>query len=312
MFLLFLVFASLLTSNCFASTLVLDQPNLKASKDVFLKNLKQSTLKKQVNQSENSEEQASKHSWAMSIAKSLPLKKDCRMEGDKKIAFYNHSQSVGFGYNYEKLGAFFTANGYRYRQPWDPDFTLAFGYYDWEPGGVCFEFRNDGGNRFRPKNKERVIDHDSSSWSLSYRLPIADAVQKAFKYEAENPFGISIGYSVTSKYFDLKTSTKKRLKQKVSIGLSYQITQSLSIGTGFGIFLKHSKQPWDSEYTYNMSYNIPLPRGQLNITYANYGPTRFPLSRKIENTSSKFAFDSGSITLSWSCKLHDLFKGSES
>ncbi len=34
------------------------------------------------------------------------------------------------------------------QQPWDPDFTWGFGYFDWHPGKVTVQYNNYSGNRF--------------------------------------------------------------------------------------------------------------------------------------------------------------------
>lgn len=36
----------------------------------------------------------------------------------------------------------------RQKQPWDPDFTYGFGYFDWRPGTVSLQYANHSGNRF--------------------------------------------------------------------------------------------------------------------------------------------------------------------
>ncbi|MBI3248278.1 MAG: hypothetical protein HYZ50_17365 [Deltaproteobacteria bacterium] len=39
------------------------------------------------------------------------------------------------------------------QQPWDPDFTYGFGYFDWHPGSVSVQYNNYSGNRFPWKQK---------------------------------------------------------------------------------------------------------------------------------------------------------------
>ena len=34
------------------------------------------------------------------------------------------------------------------QQPWDPDFTYGFGYFDWRPGTISVQYSNYSGNRF--------------------------------------------------------------------------------------------------------------------------------------------------------------------
>jgi hypothetical protein len=35
-----------------------------------------------------------------------------------------------------------------HRQPWDPDFTYGFGYFDWHPGAFSIQYNNYAGNRY--------------------------------------------------------------------------------------------------------------------------------------------------------------------
>ncbi|RZI45368.1 hypothetical protein [Candidatus Finniella inopinata] len=294
----------------FASTQ--DQSNTKKSVDVFLRTLKEASFKKdQTSKEKDSSEQPSKHNWTISVAKNFPLKNSVRTDetSKKDRVFYNHSESVGLGYGYEWFGACFNVSGYQYRYPWNPDFSYSFGYYDWGPGGICFEYRNDGGNRFNPKPTEKVSDLDAGGWSLNYHVRIPDGLQKALKFKADNPLGFSIGGSIVKKYFDSESNKNKEFKQKISFSFSYQITPPLSFGIGFGMYLGHCKQPWDSDFTYQLSYNIPVPRGQLNISYANYGPTRYPWNPREGKTL--LVPEDGSITLSWSCKINELFKSTK-
>jgi len=34
------------------------------------------------------------------------------------------------------------------QQPWDPDFTYGFGYFDWHPDTISIQYNNYSGNRF--------------------------------------------------------------------------------------------------------------------------------------------------------------------
>lgn len=39
------------------------------------------------------------------------------------------------------------------QQPWDPDFTYGFGYFDWHPGTIIIQYNNYSGNRYPWKEK---------------------------------------------------------------------------------------------------------------------------------------------------------------
>lgn len=39
------------------------------------------------------------------------------------------------------------------QQPWDPDFTYGFGYFDWHPGTISVQYNNYSGNRYPWHNR---------------------------------------------------------------------------------------------------------------------------------------------------------------
>ena len=261
----------------------------------------------------------SKHIWTICLLKDFPVSRDTKQveeiqkneetgedeETKRDVKFYNHSYEADLQYGYEHFGASFSVYGYRYQHTWDPDFSFTFGYYNSDPGGISCDYRSEGSNHFRPKSGEKFIDSDSGTIYLSYNVPILDSIQNALKFKADNPLGFSVGGSVMRAYIDEISNTKKNFKRQISLGVSYQITPSLSFSTEFEIFLKNSKQSSDSDFTYQLSYSVPLPRGQLKINYENSGSTRYPWNPKSGET--RLALDQGSITLSWSCKTSELF-----
>lgn len=52
------------------------------------------------------------------------------------------------------------------RQPWDPDFTYGFGYFDWHPGTITIQYNNYSGNRY-PWNKGSPNTGDFGDGSVS-------------------------------------------------------------------------------------------------------------------------------------------------
>lgn len=59
------------------------------------------------------------------------------------------------------------------KQPWNPDYTYGFGYFDWHPGKISLQYNNYSGNRF--KSSERAAGTGqfkngsiSLSWSKSW------------------------------------------------------------------------------------------------------------------------------------------------
>jgi hypothetical protein len=86
---------------------------------------------------------------------------------------------VSLGCKYPIIGNWYiTAAAYAYpvsgqQQPWDPDFTYGFGYFDWKPGTVSIQYNNYSGNRFpwrkQPSDTGTFLSGEVSmnwSWSL--------------------------------------------------------------------------------------------------------------------------------------------------
>lgn len=65
-----------------------------------------------------------------------------------------NKETVSLGCKYSLTDAWYfngNAVGYPHRQqqqPWDPDFTYGFGYFDWHPGSISVQYNNYSGNRF--------------------------------------------------------------------------------------------------------------------------------------------------------------------
>ena len=39
------------------------------------------------------------------------------------------------------------------QQPWDPDFTYGFGFFDWHPGTISIQYNNYSGNKYPWKER---------------------------------------------------------------------------------------------------------------------------------------------------------------
>lgn len=68
------------------------------------------------------------------------------------IRKYKHSLSLGCRYMlpnnlYANATLFYYPDRGR-QQPWDPDFTYGFGYFNWRPGTVTVQYNNYAGNRY--------------------------------------------------------------------------------------------------------------------------------------------------------------------
>lgn len=90
----------------------------------------------------------------------------------------NH-QTLSLGCKYAIVGNWYVnATAFYYfdseqKQPWNPDFTYGFGYFDWHPGTVTLQYNNYSGNRWNSSDRAeatgRFIDGSISiSYSFSF------------------------------------------------------------------------------------------------------------------------------------------------
>lgn len=98
---------------------------------------------------------------------------------DLKTGKENWKQSISFNTKYNIYSYFYiNVNLFYYfkpnsQQPWDPDFTYGFGYFDWHTGTITIQYNNYSGNRFfwREKSSSTGAFQDGSlsvSWSWAY------------------------------------------------------------------------------------------------------------------------------------------------
>lgn len=57
-----------------------------------------------------------------------------------------------FGNWYVNATAFYYFDSSQ-KQPWNPDFTYGFGYFDWHPGTITIQYNNYSGNRWHPSDR---------------------------------------------------------------------------------------------------------------------------------------------------------------
>jgi len=56
------------------------------------------------------------------------------------------------------------------QQPWDPDFTWGFGYFNWRPGTFSIQYNNYAANRFPwRKDRDKVTSLKDGSISISWK-----------------------------------------------------------------------------------------------------------------------------------------------
>lgn len=79
-----------------------------------------------------------------------------------------NKQSVALGCKYNIVGWWYFSLNMKFypdpeqQQPWDPDYTYGFGYFDWHPGSISVQYNNYSSNRFpwreQPNNSGHFKD----------------------------------------------------------------------------------------------------------------------------------------------------------
>ncbi|WOT05059.1 hypothetical protein [Shewanella youngdeokensis] len=91
------------------------------------------------------------------------------------VEYKTAHQTISLGCKYSIVGNWYVnATAFYYldssqKQPWNPDYTYGFGYFDWHPGTITIQYNNYSGNRWnsadRGADTGRFID---GSISISY------------------------------------------------------------------------------------------------------------------------------------------------
>ena len=89
---------------------------------------------------------------------------------------WNQSLSMNIKYSiyknlYSNINLFYYIDSEK-QQPWNPDFTYGFGYFDWHIGTISIQYNNYSGNRY-PWRRDKTVTMISSgsimiSWSWAY------------------------------------------------------------------------------------------------------------------------------------------------
>ncbi|MEJ7928850.1 hypothetical protein WG922_02580 [Ramlibacter sp. AN1015] len=201
-------------------------------------------------------------------------------------------------------GWFAQATLYRYlrperQQPWNPDFSYAFGWDDWRPGTFGFIYGNYAGNRLNPDRSrgERRWNFLNGQWSAFYKFSLPEPLRPLFVIDADDQVTCTTALNLTPRYTDLDSAATRRNKVSVGLGCRYVMPSNWYANfTLFGYPRSHQQQPWDPDFTYGFGY-FDWRAGTVSLQYNNYSGNRFPWRDRGPNQGS---VRNGSITLSWS------------
>jgi len=243
----------------------------------------------------------------VSLSSSFPLSRSAFTETDGLDSQGTRSarnQTVNLGLSYNPLSYwFFNANFSGYinsdlQAAWNPDFTYTFGYNDWHPWTLSLVYANYGGNRLNPDRSagETHTNFDQGSWTLGWKTPPPESIQRIFRIHRTSRLGCNVGLSLTPKYLDLESLSEKSWKKVFRYGCKYSIYKNWYVNFNGAHYLdKRQKQPWDPDFTWGFGYFDWRP-GKISIQYNNYAANRFPWRKDRDFTTR---LKDGSISISW-------------
>ncbi len=238
----------------------------------------------------------------MSLSADFPLDKSTK-DGKENQRIFNNTLSFGLSYNYNKFFVSFSAHKRSYRQPWNPQFTYSLGYQNWNPYSFSLYYTDDSdNNRFGLKSAKAFTNPEGGMISAEYKFLYPYFFGRPNKADINEKWRGAISVDTTPMYKDFR-GLKKRWKTQFDLSVSYNPTPALSFHLTMLQYLKNQKLPWNSDFSYGVSYIIPLDTGALSLEYSNYGTTLYPWRKKHANF---LAFKDGSISISWYVKLADL------
>jgi hypothetical protein len=213
------------------------------------------------------------------------------------------SPTAQAGFKYVPLSSWFVAMNFlayfrpRLKEPWNPDFTYAFGYDDWHPYTVSAQYANYGGNRLAPDRAvgEARTRFNQGTWSVAFKFPLPARLEELFTINETDSIGCAAGMNFTPRFTDLATNSEQRGKKAASLGCKYALQSNWYFN--FNLLTYPSgkqQQPWDPDYTYGFGYFDWHP-GSWSVQYNNYSGNRYPWRQASATTGH---FRDGSITIS--------------
>lgn len=192
---------------------------------------------------------------------------------------------------------------YRYlqpdrQQPWNPDFTYAFGYDDWRPGTVSLVYSNYAGNRFQPDRTraESRSNFSRGTWSLGYKFMLPEALEPYLLVGDGDRSACRTNLNYTPRFTHLQGGSPRHGKVSVALGCRYTVASGWYAElTAFGYPDRSQQQPWDPDFTYGFGYFDWRP-GSISLQYSNYSGNRFPWRTR---SPGQGTLRNGSLSVSW-------------
>lgn len=185
------------------------------------------------------------------------------------------------------------------QQPWNPDYSYAFGYDDGRPDTWHLVYGNYTGTRWRPhpEQGEGRFNVPEGQWTVGRRFPLPRFLQPWLLVGDGDLSTCNADLHFTPRYEDFASAGRRSGKTSVSLGCLY-VRPSGWFGQLelFAYPQGSQQQPWDPDFTYGFGWR-GTQAGTLSLRYSNYSGNRLPWRH---TSGSEGRFDSGSISLSWS------------
>lgn len=241
------------------------------------------------------------------LAFDLPLNRDDETAGaGTQGDFVLRSPTISATINYRPAGALFartTLYGYFDRsrqQPWNPDFTYAFGYEDWRPNTFSAVYENYNGNRFSPDEEkgERITRFEEGTIRASYRMNVPDWIERIFVVHPGDRMSATISALGVPRYTRADATERGRWKKALSLDVNTRPYRNFTVSTRFFYYPdRKQRQPWDPDFTYGFGWSDYRP-GSFSVQYNNYSGNRYSAGERAPNTG-RFSDGSLSILYNW-------------
>lgn len=252
--------------------------------------------------------------WSANMSYSRPLEKQIDPTtasggSGSQGARASSGDTVNLTATYNPLTYWFfrgTASQYvnnTYQNPWNGDFSYAFGYDDWHSDTLSLTYSNYGGNRWSPDRDdgERFTRLEEGNITLGYKWNLNEDLTDWVSPFDDGAVGCDVNYNLTPRFGRLQNADKRgHWKQFATFGCKWSITGWWYLNWRLNYYPQgdEHQQPWDPDYTYGFGY-FDWHAGTVSVQYNNYAGNRFPW-RDSADDSGAGDFENGSITVSYS------------
>ena len=238
--------------------------------------------------------------WTVAPNFTLPLDQSRQPGAAGNGSRISSSLTTQLNLRYEPVESWFAAlTMYKYldesrRQPWNPDFTYAFGFDDYRPYTFGLVYSNYANNRFNAPSSVQPTGFLFGTISASYKLPLPGILANKLLIDRERTVMCRISYNLTPRYYD-RAGLRRDNKQYAALGCRYPIWGKFYMDGQIYRYVGGKQQPWDPDYTYGFGF-FDIQSGTVSIQYSNYSGTRFPWRTGSPGTGR---FIDGQIGITW-------------